>query len=99
MTSKLFRLVALLALLWVPVALADDSLGKTAPQETGGSPLAVARSVVYFPFKGVICVVGTVASFPTYLLSGLDSQVKNDSETLRAKYCSQDHLFSSEWPR
>jgi len=99
MRKKSARIVVLIAVLWVPLARAEDAPGAAPGQEQGNSPLAVTRSVIYFPFKGVICAVGTVASFPAYVLSGLDPQVKSDTEAQRKKYCSQDYLFSPEWPR
>lgn len=91
--------VALLVLLWASLVKAQDAPGASPSQEQGNAPLAVARSVIYLPFKGVICVVGTVASFPAYVLSGLDPQVKSDTEAQRKTYCTQDYLFSPEWPR
>lgn len=68
---------------------------ETAPQ----SVMNTARTIAYLPFKGVVCVVGVVASFPVYWLSGMDPEVKNDTEAMRAKYCSREYLFGSEWPR
>jgi len=99
MRKKSARIVALLVLLWASLAKAEDAQEAVASQEQGNSPLAVTRSVIYLPFKGVICAVGTVASFPAYVLSGLDPQVKSDTEAQRKTYCTQDYLFSPEWPR
>ena len=59
--------------------------------------MAVARTVVFLPFKGVVCVVGALASFPVYWLSGLDPQVKEDTGAMRAEYCSQRYLLGPEW--
>ena len=61
--------------------------------------LATARTIAYLPFKGVVCVVGVVASFPVYWLSGMDPEVKSDTEAMRAKYCSREYLLGSEWSR
>jgi len=68
-------------------------------ETTNGGALATARTIAYLPFKGIVCVVGVVASFPVYWLSGLDPEVKSDTEAMRAKYCSREYLFGSEWPR
>jgi hypothetical protein len=97
--SKYICTAALWAVLCIPAVLAADGSEPMRAQETGNKPLAAVRTVVYFPFKSVICLVGAVASFPVYWLSGLDSQVKHDSYTMRAHYCSQEYLFSPEWPR
>jgi hypothetical protein len=99
MTSKQILIGALLAVVCVTKVLADDRPGTQPEQETAGGALATMRTIAYFPFKGVVCVVGTLASFPVYWLSGLDPQVKQDTETIRARYCSRDYLFSSEWPK
>jgi hypothetical protein len=99
MRKKSARIVALLVLLWASLAGAEEPSGTAHDQEQGNSPLAITRSVLYFPFKGVICAVGTVASFPAYVLSGLDPQVKSDTEAQRKTYCRQEYLFSPEWPR
>ena|SRR5260221_9903642 len=61
--------------------------------------LAVLRTIAYLPFKGVVCVVGVVASFPVYMLSGMDPQVKNDTDAMREKYCSREYLLGPEWSR
>jgi hypothetical protein len=93
---------------WIVAGVLWVMLGATAayaeePPETqpaaSDGALATARTIAYLPFKGVVCVVGALASFPVYWLSGMDPQVKNDTEALRAKYCSREYLFSSEWPR
>jgi hypothetical protein len=34
-----------------------------------------------------------------YWLSGMDPEVKSDTEAMRAKYCSREYLLGSEWPR
>jgi len=99
MRKKSACIVALIVLLWASLVGAEEAPGTAPGQEQGNSPLAVTRSVIYFPFKGVICAVGTLAAFPAYVLSGLDPQVKSDTEAQRKKYCSQDYLFSPEWPR
>jgi hypothetical protein len=65
----------------------------------GNGTFSVLRTIAYLPFKGVVCVVGAVASFPVYLLSGMDPQVKNDTDAMREKYCSQEYLFGAEWSR
>jgi hypothetical protein len=80
----------------------DDSRAEEPPEtqssrKTIDDPLATVRTIAYLPFKGAVCVVGVLASFPVYWLSGLDPQVKRDTETMREKYCSQEYLFSSEW--
>jgi hypothetical protein len=99
MRNKSICLVALLAIFCATAALAD-SPSETGPgQEKAGGPFSVVRTVLYFPFKSVVCVVGATASFPVYWLSGLDPQVKNDTAALRAEYCSQDYLLSSQWPK
>lgn len=72
---------------------------RSAPETPHPGVLATVRTIAYLPFKGVVCVVGVVASFPVYWLSGMDPEVKNDTEALRAKYCSRAYLLSSEWPR
>jgi hypothetical protein len=97
--KKRARIVALIVMLEVSLAGAQETPGTTSSQEQGNSPLAVTRSVIYFPFKGVICTVGVIASFPVYVLSGLDPQVKSDTEAQRKTYCTRDYLFSPEWPR
>jgi hypothetical protein len=99
MTCKRLWTAVLLVMLCASVPLAADPPGPMPEQETGNGPLAVLRSVVYFPFKGVVCTVGAVTSFPVYLASGLDPQVKSDTTALRGKYCSPDYLFGPEWPR
>ena len=91
-------------MLWVmvgaAVAGAEGPSGTQPVQEPAhGGVLATARTIAYLPFKGVICVVGVVASFPIYWLSGMDPAVKSDTETMRAKYCSREYLLGSEWPR
>jgi hypothetical protein len=79
---------------------AEEPPGTQPAQETAQSgALAMARTIAYLPFKGVVCVVGVVASFPVYWLSGMDPEVKSDTEAMRAKYCSREYLFGSEWPR
>jgi len=44
-----------------------------------------------------VCVVGALASFSVYWLSGLDPQVKEDTGAMRAEYCSQRYLLGPEW--
>jgi hypothetical protein len=90
--------------LWAVVgataAGAEGPPGTQPAQETAQSGvLATARTIAYLPFKGVVCVVGVVASFPVYWLSGMDPEVKSDTEAMRAKYCSREYLLGSEWPR
>lgn len=90
--------------LWAVVgataAGAERPLETHPAQESAQSGvLATARTIAYLPFKGVICVVGVVASFPVYWLSGMDPEVKNDTEAMRAKYCSREYLLGSEWSR
>jgi hypothetical protein len=89
----------LLTLASATVAFADDRPATPPAQETGGGVLAVGRTVALFPFKGVVCVVGALASFPVYWLSGLDPQVETDTEALQATYCSPDYLFGPEWKK
>jgi hypothetical protein len=91
----------LVGVLWlvvgVSMAHAAEPAG-TQPADNGGS-FATARTIAYLPFKGVVCVVGALASFPVYWLSGMDPQVKSDTEAMRAKYCSREYLLGPEWPR
>ena len=68
-----------------------------AQEEVGGGRLTLVRTVVFLPFKGVVCGVGALASFPVYWLSGLDPQVKADTGAMRAEYCSRRYLFGPEW--
>ena len=94
----------LAGVLWVVVgatAVGAEEPAKTQPaaETAQSSVLATARTIAYLPFKGVVCVVGVVASFPVYWLSGMDPEVKSDTETMRAKYCSREYLFGSEWSR
>lgn len=96
--SKRIIAGALLVLVWTTAAVANDHPPATSVQEVRG-PLDAVRTVVYFPFKGVVCVVGALASLPVYWLSGLDPEVKNDTAAIRAKYCSQEYLFSPEWSK
>jgi len=93
------RIVAgvLLAVTCATPVCADDRPGTPPTQETGGGAVAVARTVVFLPFKGVVCVVGALASFSVYWLSGLDPQVKEDTGAMRAEYCSQRYLLGPEW--
>jgi hypothetical protein len=101
MRKKSICVAALLAVFCATAALADSPSETVSAQqeEQEGGTFAVVRTVLYFPFKGVICVVGATVSFPIYWLSGLDPQVKNDTAALRAKYCSQDYLFGSQWTK
>ena len=99
MTHKSLCLAILLAVLFTTAAQADGPPSATPGQETSSKPLAVVRTIVYLPFKGVVCVVGAVASFPVYVLSGLDPQVKSDTEALRAEYCSRDYLLGPDWTK
>ena len=94
----------LAGVLWVVVGItsarAEEASSTPSSEElmdTGA--LATARTIAYLPFKGVVCVVGALASFPVYWLSGLDPQVKSDTDAMRAKYCSREYLFGSTWPR
>ncbi len=75
-----------------PSAQVDENEGEN-------EPLALLKTIAYLPFKGVVCVVGVVVSFPVYVLSGMDPQVKNDTDAMREKYCSRKYLLGSEWPR
>lgn len=98
--GKRVLVAALLAAMCTTVAIAEDRPGTQPAQETASSgALATVRTIAYLPFKGVVCVVGAVASFPVYWLSGLDPQVKSDTEAMRAKYCSQEYLLGSEWQK
>jgi hypothetical protein len=99
MISRYICTTALWVVLCIPVALAADSAELGHDQKMENQPFAGVRTVLYLPFKGVICLVGAVTSFPVYWLSGLDPQVKHDSGVIRAYYCSQEYLFSPEWPR
>jgi hypothetical protein len=90
-----------LGLLFI-IAGATTSLAEAPTENSSGQRggfLAVVRTIAYLPFKGVGCFVGTVVSFPVYWLSGFDANVKNDTQALRAKYCSSSYLFSSEWEK
>ena len=88
------------AVISATAAYAEESPGTQPAQPvTNGGALATARTIAYLPFKGVVCLVGALASFPVYWLSGMDPQVKSDTEAMRAKYCSREYLLSSEWPR
>jgi hypothetical protein len=94
----------LVGVLWAVVCAtavraADPEKEQPTTETAQNSVLATARTIAYLPFKGVICVVGVVASFPVYWLSGMDPEVKNDTETMRAKYCSREYLLGSEWSR
>jgi hypothetical protein len=92
MRKKSICVAALLAVFCATAALADDPSRTGPAPETRGETLSGVRTVLYFPFKSVVCVVGAVASFP-------DPQVKSDTEALRAKYCSWDYLFGSDWAK
>jgi len=96
--SKRIIAGALLVLMWTTAAVANDHPPATSAPEVRG-PLDAVRTVAYFPFKGVVCLVGALASFPVYWFSGLDPEVKNDTAAIRAKYCSQEYLFSPEWSK
>ncbi|MGH7963225.1 MAG: hypothetical protein ACRERD_15600 [Candidatus Binatia bacterium] len=99
MTCKYILAGSLLVVACVTVALADDRVETSpAPEERGGV-LDAVRTVVYLPFKGAVCGVGALTSFPAYLLSGLDSQVKADTAALRGAYCSRHYLLSPEWTK
>jgi len=98
--SKSICLAALLAVFCATAALAESPAETASAQEEGeGGAFSVVRTVLYFPFKGVVCVVGATVSFPVYWLSGLDPQVKHDTAALRAKYCSRDYLLGSRWAK
>ncbi|MBI3303747.1 MAG: hypothetical protein HYZ72_16910 [Deltaproteobacteria bacterium] len=99
MTGKRIFTGALLAMVCATTVLADDRPAIEPAQGTGGGALATVRTIAYLPFKGVVCVVGALASFPAYWLSGLDPQVKSDTEALRARYCSRDYLLGPEWTK
>jgi hypothetical protein len=100
MKGKQILAGVLLATVCSIAAIAEEQPQIQPDQDTGGNgTLATVRTIAYLPFKGVVCVVGAIASFPIYWLSGLDPQVKNDTETMRAKYCSREYLFGSEWSK
>ncbi len=90
------------AVLWATigatvVSAAESPDVRSAQPATGDGALATARTIAYLPFKGVVCLVGAVASFPVYWLSGMDPQVKSDTEAMRMKYCSREYLLGAEW--
>jgi len=88
------------AVIGVTAAGAEEFPAAQPPQEaTRGGVFDTARTIAYLPFKGVVCVVGVVASFPAYWLSGMDPEVKSDTEAMRAKYCSREYLLGPEWSR
>ena len=88
------------AVVGATIAGAEEPPGtQSSRKTTADGPLATVRTIAYLPFKGVVCVVGVLASFPVYWLSGLDPQVKHDTEAMREKYCSQEYFFSTEWAR
>ena len=88
------------AIIGVAAAGAEESPEMQPHQDTAQmSFLDTARTIAYLPFKGVVCVVGVVASFPAYWLSGMDPEVKSDTEMMRAKYCSREYLLGAEWQR
>lgn len=89
----------LLAVLCITTVLADDRVEASPAQKETGGVLDAVRTVVYLSFKGVGCVVGTLVSFPAYVFSGLDSQVKTDTAALRTEYCRQHYLLSPEWAK
>ncbi|HEV8717496.1 MAG TPA: hypothetical protein VGX03_32325 [Candidatus Binatia bacterium] len=99
MRTKSICLAAVLAVFCATAALADSPSETVSAPEKDGGTFSVVRTVLYFPFKGVVCVVGATVSFPVYWLSGLDPQVKKDTAALRAKYCSQDYLLGSTWTK
>jgi hypothetical protein len=99
MRNKSICVAVLLAVFCATAALADSPAGTVSTPEKGGKTFSVVRTILYFPFKSVVCVVGAVVSFPVYWLSGLDPQVKSDTEALRAEYCSRDYLLGSEWTK
>lgn len=79
------------------VSAEEPSGGRAAQPVKGDGALATARTIAYLPFKGVVCLVGALASFPVYWLSGMDPQVKSDTEAMRVKYCSREYLLGAEW--
>ncbi len=94
----------LAGVLWLVVGVTRAGAGEStaaepAPESASRGPFAAVRTVAYLPFKGIVCVVGAVASFPAYWLSGMDPHVKADTEAVRAQYCSRDYLLGSDWPR
>jgi hypothetical protein len=97
MTRKQIFIGAVLAVLCATAVLADEQT--TSPAQTQGGVGAAARTVVFLPFKGVVCVGGALASFPVYWLSGLDPQVKADTAAMRAEYCSRRYLLGPEWTK
>src|SRR6266511_5980484 len=89
MNCKRILVGVLLAVACATTVCAGDRPDTPPAQERGGGVLAVVGTGVFLPFKGVVCVVGVVTSFPVYWLSGLDPQVKADTQAVRAKYCRQ----------
>lgn len=94
----------LAGVLWLAVGVmaagaGEPAAGGPAQESAPRGPLAAVRTAAYLPFKGVVCVVGVVASFPVYWLSGMDPHVKADTETVRAQYCSREYLLGADWPR
>lgn len=100
MNCKHILVGILLAIAGITQASADAH-GEAPPaqQEEKGGVLDAVRTVVYLPFKGVLCGVGSLLGFPVYVLSGLDSEVKADTTTLRTEHCSQHYLLSPEWTK
>ncbi|HXG18306.1 MAG TPA: hypothetical protein VNN62_04440 [Methylomirabilota bacterium] len=93
----------LAGMLWAVVGAtlvsAEEPSRAAPPNPANGGALATVRTIAYLPFKGVVCVVGVLASFPVYWLSGMDPQVKSDTEAMRARYCSREYFLGSEWSR
>lgn len=100
MARKWILAGVLVAMMGTTAVRAEEPQGAQPKHEDAGNGmLATARTIAYLPFKGVVCLVGAVASFPVYWLSGMDPQVKSDTEAMRAKYCSREYLFGAEWSR
>jgi hypothetical protein len=99
MSKKSICVAVLLAVSCASASLADSPTGTQAAPEKKEESVSVIQTVLYLPFKSVVCIVGATASFPVYWLSGFDPQVKSDTAALRAQYCSLDYLFGSRWTK
>jgi len=99
MSKKGLCAAALLTAFCATAALADGPAPAGAAPEKTEEAFSVMRTILYLPFKSVVCIVGATASFPVYWLSGFDPQVKNDTAALRAQYCSLDYLLGSKWTK
>lgn len=92
-------LVGLLSLACTTAALANDAGTEPPAQEGPQGAWEVTRAVVYVPFKGLMCAVGTVTAFPPYWFSGLDPHVQTDTTAMRTTYCSPTYLWSPHWAK